>query len=88
MQNIFSDIIFPKAISGNLTSTNSDHLPQFMIIPNVFSNPPSNKVIIFERDWSNVDKENFIFDYFSIYWNVAFKLFKQYASLKKWTNTI
>ena len=26
----------------NLTATISDHLPQFMIVPNEFSNPPSN----------------------------------------------
>ena len=38
--NIFSNIISPEAISGNLTSTISDHLPQFMIVPNVFSNSP------------------------------------------------
>ena len=50
--NIFSNIISPEAISGNLTSTISDHLPQFMIVPNVFSNTPptSNKANIFERD--------------------------------------
>ena len=40
IDNIFSNIISPEAISGNLTSTISDHLPQFMIVPNVFSNSP------------------------------------------------
>ena len=33
--NIFSNIISPEALSGNLISTISDHLPQFMIVPNV-----------------------------------------------------
>ena len=37
IDNIFSNIISPEAISGNLTSTISDQLPQFMIVPNVFS---------------------------------------------------
>ena len=37
IHNIFS-IISPEAISGNLTSTISDHLPQFMIVSNAFSN--------------------------------------------------
>ena len=59
-------LISPEAIFGNLTSTISDHLPQFMIVPNVFSNPPSNKSNIFERDWSKFDQEKFILDYFSI----------------------
>ena len=77
IDNILSNIISPGAISGNLTSTISDHLPQFMIVPNVFSNPPSNKANIFERDWSNFDQENFILDYFSIDWDVALKLDEQ-----------
>ena len=41
IDNIFSNIISSEAISGNLTSTISDHLPQFMIVPNVLSNRPS-----------------------------------------------
>ena len=49
IDNIFSNIISPEAISGNFTSTVSDHLPQFMIVPNVFCNPHSNKANIFER---------------------------------------
>ena len=39
IDNIFSNIISPEVISGNLTLTISDHLPQFMIVPNVFCNP-------------------------------------------------
>ena len=38
---------------------------------------PSNKVNIFERDWSNFNQENFILDYFSIDWDVALKLDEQ-----------
>ena len=77
IDNIFSNIIFPEAIFGNLTSTIFDHLPQFMIFPNVFSNPQSNKTIIFERNKSKFDQENFILDYFPFDWNTALKLFKQ-----------
>ena len=39
IDNIFSNIISPEAISDKLTSTISDHLPQFMVVPNIFSNP-------------------------------------------------
>ena len=66
--NIFSNVIGPDIISGNLTATISDHLPQFSIIPNMFGNIPSNKSNIYERDWSKFDRENFILDYFSIDW--------------------
>ena len=48
--NIFSDVIEPDIISGNLTATISDHLPQFSIIPNMFASIPSNKSNIYERD--------------------------------------
>ena len=67
INNIFTNVILPdSSLSGNLTATISDHLPQFLIVPNILSNPPSNKSNIYERDWFNFDQENFILDYFSI----------------------
>ena len=69
IDNIFSNIINPYIISGNLTTaTISDHLPQFTIIPNMFGNTKSNKSNIYDRDCSKFDRENFILDYFSINW--------------------
>ena len=38
IDNIFSNAIEPDKISGNLTATISDHLPQFPTIPNIFGN--------------------------------------------------
>ena len=60
IDNIFLNVIEPDIISGNLTATISDHLPQFSIIPNMFGNIPGNKSNIYERDWSKFDRENFI----------------------------
>ena len=77
IDNIFTNITLPDSISGNLTATISNHLPQFLIVPNIFSNPPSNKSNICERDWSNFDQENFILDYFSIDWNETLKIEEQ-----------
>ena len=74
IDNIFSNVIDPDIISGNLTATISDHLPQFSIIPNVFGNIPSNKSNIYERDWSKFDRENFILDYFSVDWEDLLKI--------------
>ena len=69
IDNIFSNIINPYIISGNLTTaTISDHLPQFAIIPNMFGNTKINKSNIYDRDCSKFDRENFILDYFSINW--------------------
>ena len=46
-----------------------DHLPQFIVAPNIFFNasyPQSNN---YERDWSRFDQENFVLDYFLIEWD-------------------
>ena len=77
IDNIFTNVILPDSISDNPTATISDHLSQFLIVPNIFSNPPSNKSNIYERDWSNFDQENFILDYFSIDWNETLKIEEQ-----------
>ena len=72
--NIFSNVIDPDIISGNLTSTISNHLPHFAIIPNMFGNISDNKSNIYERGWSKSDWENFILDYFSVDWEDLLKI--------------
>ena len=57
IDNIFSNYISQEIISGNLTSTISDHLPQFLIAPHIFSNAPNKKSNIFECDWSKFNCE-------------------------------
>ena len=74
VDNSFSNVIDPDIISGNLTATISDHLPQFSIIPNMFGNVSRNKSNIYERDWSKFDQENFILDYFSVDWEDLLKI--------------
>ena len=76
IDNIFSNVIEPDIISGNLTATISDHLPQFAIIPDIFGNISGNKYNIYERDWSKFDRENFILDYFSVDWEDLLKIDK------------
>ena len=75
IDNIFSNVIDPDIISGNLTATISDHLHRFSIIPNMFGNITiGNKSNIYERDWSKLDRENFILDYFSVEWEDLLKI--------------
>ena len=73
IDNIFSNVIDPAIISGNLTATISDHLPQFSIIPDMFGNISGNKSTIYERDWFKLDQENLILDYFSVDWEDLLK---------------
>ena len=73
IDNIFSNVLDPDIISGNLTATISDHLPRFAIIPNTFGNILGNKSNIYERDWPKFDQENFILDNFSVGWEDLLK---------------
>ena len=57
IDNIFSNVIDPDIISGNLTATISDHLPQFSIIPNMFGNITGNKSIFMKETDSNFIKK-------------------------------
>ena len=47
IDDIFGNLTSHEVISGNITATISDHLPQFLIAPNVFANPSSNKSKMF-----------------------------------------
>ena len=57
-----------------MTSTISDHLPEFAIIPNMFGNILGNKSNIYESDWSKFDEENVILDYFLVDQEVLLKI--------------
>ena len=57
VDNIFLKID-PDIISGNLTATISNNLPQIEIIPNMFHNTTTNKSNIYERDWSKFYRKN------------------------------
>ena len=48
IDNLCSNYIF-KAICENSTSTISDHLPQFLIMPSVFSDPSLSKSNVYEK---------------------------------------
>ena len=56
-----------------MTTTISDHLPQFSVIPNMFGNIPGNASNIYKREWSKFDRESFILDYFSVEWDDLLK---------------
>ena len=46
IDNIFSNVIDPDIISGNLTATISDHLPQFSIFPNMVISQAINLIFM------------------------------------------
>ena len=74
IDNIFSNVIDSDIISGNLTATISDHLPQFSTIPNMSGNVSGNKSNIYERDWPKFNREHFILEYFFVDWEDLLKI--------------
>ncbi|MEO2220739.1 MAG: reverse transcriptase family protein, partial [Nitrosopumilus sp.] len=76
IDNIFSNSVnFEKGISGNITASISDHLPQFLIIPKENYHPPK-KHNLFKRDMKNFDKETFVAELININWNTILSITK------------
>ena len=81
IDNIFSNFISPEIISGNITANISDHLPQFSFVPNILSNPSTQKSNYYESDWSKFKQENFILDYFDKDWADLLQVNQQNVNL-------
>ena len=81
IDNIFSNYISHEIISGNITVTISDHLPQFSFVPNILSNPSTQKSNFYERDWSKFKQENVILDYFDKDWANLLQIDQQNVNL-------
>ena len=61
-------------MSGNISSSISDHLPQFFILPDIFSNSPPAKYNIMFHDWENFNNQSFREDFEKINWNQVLQL--------------
>ena len=69
IDKIFSNSTSLEEIkSGNVTSTFSDHLPQFIFLPEFFSKIPVTKSNILRRDWKQFESSKFISDFNQINW--------------------
>ena len=78
--NIYSNVITPNSISSNLTAAISEHLPQYLIAPEIFRNLSSTKLNTFERDWSKFNQEIFILDYLSVDWKNSIQIIKMWIN--------
>jgi len=69
IDNIFISPTSFNLLSGNLTFSLSDHMPQILLLQDFIfnSNVKSSKIA---RNWKQFDRENFILDYFSIDWGI------------------
>ena len=78
--NIFSKYIYHEIISGDITATMFDHLPQFSFVPKILSNASTQKSNFHETDWSKF-KQNFILDYFDKDWTDSLQIDQQNVDL-------
>ena len=81
IDNVFPNYISHEIISGNITAIISDHLPQVSLVPNILSNPSTQKSNFYERDWSKFKQENFIFDFFDKNWTDLLQIDQQNVNL-------
>ena len=79
IDNIFSNIN-GECTSGNIINTISDHLGQFLIIPNC-SYSYNSKKEIFQRNFKNFKEQNFLSDLKKIDWDSLFSDCKQDVDL-------
>ena len=81
IDNVFPNYISHEIISGNITAIISDHLPQVSFVPNILSNPSTQKSNFYERHWSKFKQENFILDYFDKDWIDLLQIDQQNVNL-------
>ena len=87
IDNIFSNYISQEVISGNLTSTISDHITSISYCTLRFFKCSKQKIKNFDRDWSKFSREEFILDYtntsFQNFFDPMGKILDKHAPLKK-----
>ena len=77
IDNIFCNIPNPlvkSAMSGNISTSISYHLPQFFILPDFFSNSHPTKYNIISHDWEKFNNQSFLEDFEKRNWNQVLQL--------------
>ena len=71
---------FEEIESGNVTSTFSDHLPQFIFLKDFFSKIPAAKSNILRHDWRKLESSKFISDFDQTDWEQILCSEKSYVN--------
>ena len=74
IDNIFSNITEDEIISGNITTTISDHYAQFTLFKNKTKSEKNKKIAKFARNYKTLDKEMFDSDLKNTNWNEILKI--------------
>ena len=84
IDNIFSNapnFEIKNSVSGNITATLSDQLPQFFLIPDLFSNSPPSKYNIMTHDRKNFNSQEFLEDFHKTNWDENLQLNKNIVNV-------
>ena len=84
IHNIFCNISNPlvkSAMSGNISSSISDHLPPFFILAVFFSNSSSTKYNIIPHEWEKFNNQSFLEDFEKINWKQILQSNKENVSI-------
>ena len=73
IDNIFSTDCTENSISGNIITSISDHLAQFLLFP-IYKIKKNPKKDIFERNYKNFHTDSFLADIKNINWNLVVQL--------------
>ena len=77
-------------MSGNISSSISDHLPQFFILSEFFSNSPPSKYNIISHEWEKFNNQSFLENFEKINWNQVLQLNKENVNItfENYLNTV
>ena len=82
IDNIFSNFTeFTSFISGNLTTSISDHLPQFLLLPNIKDHSIPRSHNLHKRNMKLFNENDFLSDINNIDWDAEIELNKNDANL-------
>ena len=84
IENIFFNKPTPLvriAVSGNISSSISDHLSQYFELPDFFSNSPLTKYNIIFKDWKNFNNQSFFKNFEKINWNQVLELNQDHVNI-------
>ena len=70
-------------MSGNISSSILDHLPQFFILPEFMSKSPPTKYKIIFHDWEKFNNQSFLEDFEEINWNQVLQLNQNNVNVNK-----
>ena len=76
IDNIFINDTSDNLVSGNITTSISDHMAQFLLKTTTYPAMPKKSPLVYKRNYKNFSKEHFLLDILEVNWDAH--LFSQH----------